>query len=30
VVFAAGVLYFVFLGEATAQLVQSLVHWLRT
>jgi hypothetical protein len=29
-VFAAGVLYFVFLGEATAQLVQSLVHWLRT
>ena len=30
VVFAAGVLYFVFLGEATAHLVQSFIHWLST
>lgn len=30
VVFAVGVLYFIFLGEATAQLVQSLVAWLRS
>lgn len=29
-VFAAGVVYFVLLGEATAQLVQSFAHWLRT
>jgi len=29
VVFAAGVLYFIFLGEATAQLVQSVLAWLR-
>ena len=29
VVFAAGVLYFVFLGEATATLVHELVQWLR-
>ena len=29
VVFAAGVLYFIFLGEATATLLQELVHWLR-
>ncbi|MBA3848577.1 MAG: exopolysaccharide biosynthesis protein exod [Opitutus sp.] len=29
VVFAAGVLYFVFLGEAAAQLVESLLGWLR-
>ena len=29
VVFAAGVLYFVFLGEATAHLVQALVQWLK-
>ncbi len=29
VVFAAGVLYFVFLGEAAATLVGELVHWLR-
>jgi len=28
-VFAAGVLYFVFLGEAAAQLGQSLLQWLR-
>lgn len=28
-VFAAGVLYFVFLGEATAVLVHELVRWLR-
>ena len=30
VVFVLGVLYFVFLGEAATQLVQALVHWLRT
>lgn len=30
VVFAAGVLYFVFLGEAAVQLVQAAVEWLRT
>ena len=30
IVFAAGVLYFVFLGEATAHLVQQLVQWLRS
>ncbi len=30
VVFAAGVLYFVFLGEAAAQGVEALRHWLRT
>lgn len=30
VVFAAGVLYFVFLGEAATQLVQELVQWLRS
>ncbi len=29
VAFAAGVLYFVFLGEAAAQLVQAAVEWLR-
>lgn len=29
VVFAAGVLYFVFLGEATATLLHELVQWLR-
>jgi len=29
VVFAAGVLYFIFLGEATAALVRELVHWLQ-
>lgn len=29
VVFAAGVLYFVFLGEATATLVHELVQWLK-
>lgn len=28
-VFAAGVLYFVFLGEAATQLVESLLQWLR-
>ncbi len=28
-VFAAGVLYFIFLGEAAAQLVESLLAWLR-
>lgn len=30
VVFAAGVLYFVFLGEATAALVHELMRWLRS
>lgn len=30
VVFVLGVLYFVFLGEAATQLVQALIHWLRT
>ncbi|MBA4135828.1 MAG: exopolysaccharide biosynthesis protein exod [Opitutus sp.] len=30
VVFAAGVLYFVFLGEAATELVQALVQWLRS
>ncbi|MDP2138185.1 MAG: exopolysaccharide biosynthesis protein [Candidatus Didemnitutus sp.] len=30
VVFAAGVFYFLFLGEAAAQLFDALVHWLRT
>ena len=30
VVFVLGVLYFVFLGEAATQLVEALVHWLRT
>jgi hypothetical protein len=30
VVFVAGVFYFVFLGEATAHLVQEFFHWLRT
>ena len=30
VVFVLGVLYFVFLGEAATQLVQELIHWLRT
>lgn len=29
VVFAAGVLYFVFLGEAATRLVEALIHWLR-
>ncbi len=29
VVFAAGVLYFVFLGEAAAQLAEALLQWLR-
>ncbi len=29
VVFAAGVLYFVFLGEAAAQLIASLLEWVR-
>jgi hypothetical protein len=29
VVFAAGVLYFVFLGEAAVQLVQSAVEWIK-
>lgn len=29
VVFAAGVLYFIFLGEAATQLVQALVEWLK-
>ena len=29
VVFAAGVLYFLFLGEATAHLMQALLHWLK-
>jgi hypothetical protein len=28
-VFAFGVLYFIFLGEAAAQLVEALLHWLR-
>lgn len=30
VVFAAGVLYFVFLGEAAAQLVEALLQWVRS
>ena len=30
VVFVLGVFYFVFLGEAATQLVQALIHWLRT
>lgn len=30
VVFVLGVLYFVFLGEAATQLVQALIHWLRS
>jgi hypothetical protein len=30
VVFAAGVLYFIFLGEATARLLHELVQWLRS
>lgn len=30
VVFAAGVLFFVFLGEAATQLVQTFVQWLRS
>ena len=29
VVFAAGVFYFIFLGEATATLLRELMHWLR-
>ena len=29
-VFVLGVFYFVFLGEAATQLVQALIHWLRT
>ena len=30
VVFVAGVLYFVFLGEAAEHLVQAFLHWLKT
>ena len=30
IVFVLGVLYFVFLGEAATQLVQALIHWLRS
>ncbi len=30
VVFVLGVFYFVFLGEAATQLVQALIHWMRT
>jgi hypothetical protein len=29
IVFVLGVLYFVFLGEAAAHLVQELIHWIR-
>ena len=29
-VFVLGVFYFVFLGEAATQLVQALIHWMRT
>lgn len=30
VVFALGVLYFMFLGEAATQVVEAIIHWLRT